>query len=449
MADDPEDIQKANRFTEMGVASDNDPSWGLRQDEFLPDLRGVRGIKRLREMSENDSTIGAILAAMSLMVRSTPWRVEGGSDEARNLVDYSLHHMQEASFQDFIGDVLSFLTYGFSLFEIVARPARQDPNGWVTLKKLAPRAQWTIDRFITDERNDIVAVQQLAAQKGTRIPYGKLLHFRTTSNSGDPSGRSVLRAAYSSWYFANRIREIEAVAIERELNGVPLLKMPSEYLASDASVDKKKTVEAFKRMGRDLKKNEMGFALIPSDPYQQEDGTYTSIPMMSLELIASQGRRDIDTDKVILRYEQSMARSALADFVTLGSNDRGSFALSKSKADLFLRALTGYMDSISAVLNRKLIPTLCQWNGIPEADHPKISHGTVAPTDLGELGQFIQRLSLSGMDVAGDADTQAYLREVGGFPPQGDRPARENLDGTPDPDPVPPPRPAPQQRDVE
>ena len=424
---------RVTKFKEIGVASDSNPSWGIRSDEFLPDLRGLRGIKRYREMSENDSTIGAILSAMTLMVRATKWRIEDGSEEARELVEWSLHNLEDATFQEFIAEVLTFLPYGFSIHEVVARPASKHPRGWVTLRKLAARAQWTIDRFDADENGNIKGVYQIAAQRSSFIPYGKLLHFKTTSAAGDPSGRSVLRSAYESWYFARRIREIEAVAIERELNGVPLLKMPAEYLSADASPAQKATVEAFKRIGRDLKKNEMGFALIPSDPYQNEDGKYTEVPMMSLELIASQGKRDIDTNLTILRYEGAMARSALADFVTLGSNDRGSFALSKSKSDLFLTALTGYLDTIAAVLNRSLIPTLCDWNGIPEKDRPRVTHGTVAPTDLGELGEFLRRLTLAGFDFRQDPVTEAYLREISGLPPMTPREG-EKLDGQKDPE---------------
>lgn len=420
------------KFQELGVASDSNPSWGIRADEFLPDLRGLRGIKRYREMSENDSTVGAILSAMTLMVRSTPWRIEDGSQEARDLVEYSLYNLEDATFQEFISEVLTFLPYGFSVHEIVARPARQNANGWVTLRKLAPRAQWTLDRFDADENGNIKGVYQIAAQRSAYIPYSKLLHFRTTSASGDPAGRSVLRSAYESWYFARRIREIEAVAIERELNGVPVLKMPAEYMAADATDAQKRTLEAMKRIGRDLKRNELGFALLPSDTYTDEQGKISEVPMMSLELIASEGKRDIDTNTTILRYEQSMARSALADFVTLGSNDRGSFALSKSKSDLFLTALTGYLDNIAAVLNRKLIPTLCGWNGIAEKDYPRVTHGTVAPTDLGELGEFLRRLTLAGFDFRQDPKTEAYLREISGLPPmvEGDG---EKFDGQKDP----------------
>ena len=421
-----------SRYRELGVASDYSPNWGIRGDEYLVDLRGTRGIKRLREMSESDPIIGAILSAMELMLRAVPWRIEGGSQEAQDLIDYSINNMDDMSFPEFIGDVLSFLPYGFSLFEIVARAPRASTQGRVTLKKLAPRAQWTIDRFETTDNGDILGVYQISTQRSAFIPYGKLLHFRTTSKQADPAGRSVLRSAYSSWYFANRIKEIEAVAIERELNGLPLVRVPSEYLSPDATPAQQAFVNRISQIARDVKRNEQGYIILPSDPYIDDEGKMSTMRLVDFDLIASQGKRDIDTNQVILRYQQDMARSALADFVTLGSNDRGSFALSKSKADLFLQALTGYIDTIAAVLNRRLVPLLCDWNGIPEADRPVMRHGRVAPVDLTELGNFIQKLTLSGINIANDLGTEDYLREVSGLPA-----ADPNAPPIPEPEPDP------------
>jgi hypothetical protein len=417
-----EDIKKVGRYSEIGVSSDYDPSWGIRADEFLPDMRGERGIRRLREMATNDPIIGAILSAMDLMIRATEVRIEGGSDEANELVKYALYNMEDQTFEMFISDVLSFLPYGFSLFEIVAAPPSKHPKGWVTLKKLAPRAQWTIDRFDTTRNGDIKGVYQTSTVHTGFIPYGKLLHFRTASKQNDPAGMSVLRSAYSSWYFANRIKEIEAVAIERELNGLPLVRIPSEYLAPDATPAQKAFVDKISTIARDVKRNEMGFIVLPSDVYEHADGKLSDIRLVDFELIASQGTRDIDTNTVIIRYQMDMARSALADFVLLGVNDRGSFALSKSKADLFLQALTGYVSAIASVLNRKLIPKLLMWNGIPITDAPTLTFGRVAPVDLAELGTFIDRVSGVGVPLNDDLPTVNYVLGAAGLPPRTELP---------------------------
>jgi hypothetical protein len=402
----------ARTYKELGVSSDHDPSWGLRQDEFILQLRGTQGIKKYREMRENDPVIGAILMAMDMMLRSVTWGIEGGTDAGKTYLRETMDNMENATWEEFISDVLSFLPYGFSIFEIVPR---RDADGTIRLKKLAPRAQWTIDRFETNDTDDIVGVHQNATRRQAFIPYGKLLHFKTTANNGEPSGRSVLRSAYTSWRAQNNIKYFEGVGIERELNGLPIVRVPAEYLSESATEDQKAFLNSVKQIARDVKRNEQGYIIIPSDPYMDGENNPTSKNLVEFDLIASRGTRDIDTSAVILRYQQDMARSVMADFVMLGANDRGSFALSKSKADLFLKALEGYLGIIAGVLNRRLVPYLWQLNGFSD-EMPKFKAGNVAPIDIEELGQFIQRLSLAGGNLFPDDALEDHARNVAGLP---------------------------------
>lgn len=59
-----------------------------------------------------------------------------------------------------------------------------------------------------------------------RIPMSKAMLFRTESVKDNPEGRSILRNAYRSWYFKRRIQEIEAIGIERDLAGLPVIHAP-------------------------------------------------------------------------------------------------------------------------------------------------------------------------------------------------------------------------------
>jgi hypothetical protein len=410
----------ARPYNELGVASDTRPDWGIRSDEFVVQLRGRQGIRKYREMSENDPIIGAILTAMTMMLRSVEWRVEGDNEADKEFVESVMHGMDDKSWEEFIADVLTFLQYGFSVFEMVPR---RDDDGMIRIKKLASRAAYTIDRFETTDSGDILGVWQIAARKNVFMPYSRILHFRTTSVANEPSGRSVLRSAYTAWTAQNNIKYFEGVGIERELNGLPIAYIPSEYMASDASDAQKALYNQVKKILRDVKRNEQGYIVFPSDLYANEDGSLTNNRMVEFDLVASKGTRDIDTGAVIVRYQQEIARSVMADFVMLGANDRGSFALSQSKADLFLRALEGYADTITAQLNRKMIPTLWEMNGKDKSTMPKISRGRIAPVDLDELGQFIQRLALSGVDLFPDDILDGHLRDVAGLPaPDPNRP---------------------------
>ena len=416
----------ARPYNELGVASDTRPDWGIRSDEFVVQLRGRQGIRKYREMSENDPIIGAILTAMTMMLRSVEWRVEGDNEVEKEFVESVMHGMDDKSWEEFIADVLTFLQYGFSVFEMVPR---RDNDGMIRIKKLASRAAYTIDRFETTDSGDILGVWQVAARKNVFMPYSRILHFRTTSVANEPSGRSVLRSAYTAWTAQNNIKYFEGVGIERELNGLPIAYIPSEYMASDASDAQKALYNQVKKILRDVKRNEQGYIVFPSDLYANEDGSLTNNRMVEFDLVASKGTRDIDTGAVIVRYQQEIARSVMADFVMLGANDRGSFALSQSKADLFLRALEGYADTITAQLNRKMIPTLWEMNGKDKSTMPKISRGRIAPVDLDELGQFIQRLALSGVDLFPDDILDGHLRDVAGLPaPDPNRPPTPALD---------------------
>src|SRR5260370_40709712 len=55
--------------------------YGPVVQEFLPELQYERGRRLLREMSDNDPTIGALLAAITMLVRSVEWRTEPAEEE--------------------------------------------------------------------------------------------------------------------------------------------------------------------------------------------------------------------------------------------------------------------------------------------------------------------------------------------------------------------------------
>ena len=42
---------------------------GVFYEEFLPELRGLKGVQVYQEMSENDETVGAILFAIEMLMR--------------------------------------------------------------------------------------------------------------------------------------------------------------------------------------------------------------------------------------------------------------------------------------------------------------------------------------------------------------------------------------------
>jgi hypothetical protein len=138
--------------------------------------------------------------------------------------------------------------------------------------------------------------------------------------------------------------------------------------------------------------------------------------MFSLELLSSGGSRQFDTDKVIQRYDQRISMSVLSDFILLGHEKVGSFALGSQKMDLWTMSVEAIAKSIAEVMNQYAIPRLLKLNGMNAELAPFLTYGEVSSVDLNELSNFVQKLISAGA-LTPDADLEAYLREQASLPP--------------------------------
>jgi hypothetical protein len=413
----------------LGVAGQNTRHGQIRADEFLPELRGKKAIRKFREMRDNDSTIGAVMYAVEQILRDVEIKVKpvNDSEEAQRearFVEEVLKDMDH-TLDDHISEALSFLSYGFAWFEVVYKrrvgpTSRSDKrkskftDGRMGIRKIASRAPWTVSKFDVDQKTgDVLGMQQDVGGMNNNnfIPISKSLYYRTTSLNGDASGRSILRNAYTSYEYLNNLQSIEAIAVERELAGIPVARIPSEYLSGGASIDQQAFVQNLSTILRDVKFNEQGYIVLPSDTYPDKDGAPTNIRLVDVELMSSSGTRNINIDPIVRRYQHDIARSVLSEFLLLGSQG-GSYALSKTKTDLFLRALESYIQSIVDVLNKQLLERLWQLNGLDYDLMPMIVAGDVAPHDLRELSSFLRNLNGAGIDVSNHPEVISDLMAI-------------------------------------
>ena len=422
-------LSEADAKSVLGVAGQNTRNGQIRADEFLPELRGKKAVRKYREMRDNDSTIGAVMYSVEQILRDVDLHVKPAneSDAAKReakFVEEVLHDMDH-TLDDHVAEALSFLSYGFAWFEVVYKrrvvpTARSDKrhskytDGRIGVRKIAVRAPWTISKFDVDQRSgDVLGIEQDVGgfNNENRIPVNKSLYYRTTSLNGDPSGRSILRNAYTSYEFLNNLQSIEAIAVERELAGIPVARIPSEYLSGDASAAQAGFVGNLQQILRDVKFNEQGYIILPSDTYPDKDGAPSNIRLVDVELMSSSGTRNIDIDPIVKRYQHDIARSVLSEFLLLGSQG-GSYALSKSKTDLFLRALESYIQAIVDVLNKQLVERLWQLNGLNYDLMPQIVAGDVAPHDLRELSSFLRNLNGANIDVSNHPELVSDLMAI-------------------------------------
>lgn len=426
---------------ELGVSGLTQYS-GFVSEEFLPQLQGVKGVKVFRAMTDNDPIIGAVLSAIGLILRAVKWDAAASEEnkenpEAEELRVFALSLLDDMShsFEDFISEAITMLSFGWAWHELVIKnrvgPDESDPtkrsrhtDGRIGIRKLAPRAQESLDRWEFDEDGGIRGMWQrppngMVGRGDVFLPIERGLLFRTTSRKNNPEGVSVLRNAYRPYFFAQRIEEHEAIGVERDLVGIPIVRIPLEYLAPDAS-DAHRAVRAkYEKIALDLGRNEQAGLVLPSDPYVDDMGKPTGLHRVGVELLGSPGSKMMDTDKIIVRHQRNIARSVLADFIMLGTDGKsGSYALSQNKSDLFMRACETYLNQIAAVLNRHMLPRIWALNGLDPEMMPKYKPGALAPVDIEQLGQFLQTAAGAGMELFPDPELDTHLREEVGLPPK-------------------------------
>ncbi len=407
-----------DKFREYGKTGLLRFNTGWIYEEFLRELQGRKGVEVYKEMAENDEVIGAILFATEMLMRQVKWNVQaaGVSEADKNAAEFVRSCMDdmEETWSDFISEVLSFLTYGWSYHEIVYKrrmgntraPEMKSKfsDGLIGWRKLPIRSQDTLWEWKYDEKDDLIGLVQCAppTYEQVFIPIEKALHFRTKSRKGNPEGRSVLRNSYRSWYFKRRIQEIEGIGIERDLAGLPVLEAPEGVdIWSD---ENREELEKAERIVRSVRRDEREGIVIGNG--------------WKFTLASTGGRRQFDTNQIIERYDTRMAMTVLADFVLLGHQAVGSFALSSDKTELFGVALGAFLDLICEVFNGQAIARLIDINGehfSGISGYPELVHGDIETQDLSELGEFVSKMVGIGA-ITPDESMEDYLRMAADLP---------------------------------
>lgn len=384
-------------------------SGGFVFEEFHRDLYGQRAARVFREMSDNDSTVGAILFAIQMLIRAAKptWEAADapGGEAGRDFVESVIAGM-DRSWADVIADALSMMPFGWAWMEMIFN--RRD-DGRVGLRDVALRAQESLYQWQFDGVDGpVVGMWQQPPGGGAAlyIPLVKSLLFRTSGYKNNPEGRSILRNAYVPWYYLSRIQKVEAIGIERDLCGLPVMHAPTEIVTA---VGSPVNIELRTMLTR-LRRGEQEGVLLPST----RDGNGNLA--FELSLLSTAGRRQFDTLPIKQGYQRDIAMTVLADFIFLGQQKVGSFALSSDKTELFATAIGGWTSMIDEEINRKLVGTLWRLNGFPDDTRPIYRTGDLEGLDLEKIGAFLERMVKAGAPVFPDEELQKFLYRQAGLP---------------------------------
>lgn len=410
----------------------------------IAELSGDRKFEVYEEMSRNDATCWAMLFAVNQQMRHLDFYID---PYGKTNVDKSRANFLQECFYDmshsipaFVGEVMTECVFGFDFEEIVYKIRENDGtpdspskynDGRIGWKKFARRPQRTRARWIFDANGGIRAFVQSPDFTGTSqdnrqeriIPMLKGMLFRTREEAGNPEGTSILRGAYRAWWIKKRIENLEGVGIERDLAGIPMIRVPSRLFASEATETDKALLQDWLALVQKVRQDEVAGIVLPSE-YNE-----TGKPLYDFELVSTSGAKQFDTSNIIDRWDQRIAMTIMADFLMLGSKKQGSYALGAQKDSTFKDAINSFAMDIADILNNYAIPRLFALNGYDLSRLPKVRFGEVKNVDVRALGDMLARLFAAGVQMFPDPQLEEYVRDVMGAPkPQeGQEPWKQEL----------------------
>lgn len=402
---------------------------GVTQDELKRELNWPNSINTFREMTHH-SAINAPLTLFENIISKATWVYKppvDATEEEKNqakIINQMMNDMEQP-WSEFIRDVLSSNIFGFSVHEKIYRKRYKAngslyDDGVIGWKKLPIRVQESISKFLfSEDGNEIVGVQQnLSAINDIynrfskrsnliNIPRSKFLLFRAGKHRGDPFGKSPLRDAYLAWRFLTQLEELEALGVAKDLNGIPVLRLPPQVLSADGSAENQEQRAYFENAIRNLQVGEQMGIILPALYDEQGKSLY------DIELLSTDGKKNFDLNKIKEYYRSLIFISLFADILLQGNTNTGSFALGSIKNSLSGAYAERLISNIAEVIQNDLIRQTYEINSWPTDRMGKLDFDNLDNTDIESLSKYLQRVASVGLLEKDRAVLNAVRQGIG------------------------------------
>lgn len=409
---------------------------GITNEELHRELNWPMSAKTYQKMSYSVS-VNSCLTLYEYLISKVNWRTvppekATAEEKERAKFVYECLNDMDIPFRQVVKDALSSNTYGFAVLEKVYRRRNKNSGSMysddkIALKKIALRNQETIEKFIFDDSgNEVIGVKQnlygfnngryTAAQPQTVVlPRSKFMHITTGRNRNDPYGKSPLRDVYLAWRYLEVMSEMEATGVSRDLQGIPMIRVPAQIMSSDASPEQKAQYETFKAIGRNLQANSQSSVIFPS---AVDEMTKTHLYDLSL-LSTEGGKKSYDVGAIKQYYQSQIYTGLFADVLQLGNSGVGSFSLGILKNSLTGAAVESMLDNIVEAFNRDVIRQLYELNGWDVSRACALDYENLHQTDLDTLSKYFMRTASTGL-IEVDRPVLNFVRTAMGVDPMPD-----------------------------
>ena len=404
---------------------------GVVETEMVSDLKYPKSNETYEKMMLHPA-VNASIALHKSMVGKATYRVlppKDASEEEKSqtkIVEEMLGDM-ETPLPAVISEAMTMLEYGFAPLEKIFRRRTKDSgslydDGLIGIRKISLRHQKSISKFVfSEDGENVIGIKQdisLLSDPYNRytnigknspvIPRNKFLLFTAGDKKTNPFGTSPLRNVYLPFCYLSSIEELEASGISKDLQGLPVLQIPAQYMSSDASPEQKTFYQYAQNLVRNIQVNSQSGIVLPLiyDPETRQ-------PLFKLDLLSTEGKKHYDLNKVKDYYRAMIFIGLSSDILLMGLSDTGSFNLGTIKNSLTGQAVEQHLKHIVQVLNDDLIRQIFELNGWNPARRCVIDFEGFESTDLETLSKAIQRIKSVGLLPSTLDVVNSILRSLG------------------------------------
>jgi hypothetical protein len=401
------------------------------------DLTFPYSVKTYEEMTK-DAILAAALSAVQTIAVRVPRFIEAYDEtpthkKRAEFVEQCLgiekdNNDMTHSFDDFLREVLSLNTFGFASHEKVFRIRRgkygsKFDDGKVGIKRLPLRPQSTIEGFEYDdegrEMTGVVqrqstarttALRKKALSSGVKfngtitIPRGSILHFTTGSGDGKAEGVSPLSYVNSTWRDYQRYKDLEGIAASKNLNGLPVIWMPSEYMTDDPLDPLGKVYQELRDGVSKIAIGEQSSLVLPSD---REDMTGQGGKLFDFTLMSASSSNITAITAIIERLKKEMLLCLFASEISESTDS--------TKTSMLNMLVENRIKEVFTVLNNDLIPHLFRLNGWDATKTPSIKYGKLRDIPFESFAKAMQQVKATKL-IPVTPENINYISEELGLP---------------------------------
>jgi len=377
----------APNYTELGSSSPS-PFTSMTRVEYNRDLLGYRGLETYDKMRRSNGKVRGALRLLKTPVLAARWFVEpaSDSDEDKKIAefvwscyeDYPTYSMMQT-----LTETLLMVDFGYYMFEKVWTPMKIEGKERIVIKKFAPRHPMDVKKWVFDNNGGPKEVVFYPPAEWDRnvditIPIEKLLVFTLDMEAGNIQGISALRAMYMHWYYIQQLYKIDAIQKERHGIGVPMIKLPVGFTATDKATAN--------NLGRNLRTNERAHVVVP--------------PNWEVCFLKLEGNV-VDALKSVEHHNDMILASILGEDIS-----------NSDQQIIFLKATRYIADIICSVHNKHFIPELVRLNfGKDITKFPKLKARRIGEYEDWRQMSFALRNMIGARVIEPDDPLEASMRD--------------------------------------